>query len=323
MVKARSTHRRTANLRPLALLVICLIGLAGSGAALAQQPSSCADVQPTATLTVQGLEFRSYKTEDKACLKVFRNRVLIYHNEEEGGTLTFGSNEDAASSPGGVAPGTDVIGRGHANVLALYYSGGAHCCTQLLIFELDPTLTLLTRVNLGNDDGPQFKRDSTNKHYLMATIDNTFGYWHTYFAASPLTPILLEPLDDGKGGIRFALAVKAMRKPDPTQAEWNANDLKSAREAFLRENIFDNYYVGSDLWRSMLLRIYAGQDAWAWKTVDAAWPARKPGKDAFLKDFCGQLSQSPYWADLRPTIKNSPPACAETFAQPHKKTPAK
>jgi len=291
---------------------------AGSGAQAASQ--DCKPKDESGSLTIRGYNFHVYQNDEKACLKVFRAGKQVYRTEEAGGSFTLGKIGDA-SSPGGVVPGTDVTGRGHAEVLVSYFSGGAHCCFSLLLFELEPQFTLLENIGLGNSDESVFKRDAQHpedKRYRLETADETFAYWHTSFAESPLTPVLLEATDDGKGGVRFRLATDKMHKPAPTEDQWRRTDLKAARAALQPGTGFENYYAGSDLWRVMLDRIYAGQDEWAWKTVDAAWPAKKAGKEAFLKDFCQTLHLSPYWTDLQPTITHAPTVCAQAFSQPLK-----
>jgi len=294
---------------------------AGSGSPA--ESHDCNAKDESGALTIRGYSFRVYGGEEKTCLKVFHAGKQVYRMDEEGGSFTLGRIGDA-SSPGGVVPGTDVTGRGHPDVLVSYFSGGAHCCFELLLFELEPQFTLIANIGLGNSDESVFKRDvrhPEDKRYRLETADQTFAYWHTSFAESPLTPVLLEAADDGKGGVRFRLAVDKMRKPAPTEDQWRRADLKAARAALQPGTGFENYYAGSDLWRVMLDRIYAGQEEWAWKTVDTAWPAKKPGKDAFLKDFCGTLHLSPYWPDLQPTVTHAPQACVEAFSRPLKSQP--
>jgi hypothetical protein len=300
-------------------LCLCLFLTFASGG-LAQTPTkTCAAKDQSAVLSLHGYTFRAYRNDEKACLRVFHEGKQIYSSVEEGGTASFtlGKIGDV-TSPGGVVPGTDVTGRGHPDVIVSYYSGGAHCCEDFLVFELEPNFSLMARIAAGNADGSVFRRDPHDRRYRFETADNTFAYWHMYFAGSPLIGILLEAVDDGKGGVRFRLATEKMHKPAPTEDQWRRIDLRLAKEAFQKGEAFENYYAGAGLWGTMLDRIYAGQDAWAWKTLDAAWPEKKPGKEVFLKEFCQTLQSSPYWSDLKPTITAAPPVCAQVFSQPFK-----
>jgi len=300
------------------ITTLCLF-LVFASEGLAQTPAkTCAAKDQSGALTLHGYTFRVYGNEEKACLKVFLEGKQVYSGVEEGGTMTLGKIGDS-TSPGGVAPGTDVTGRGRPDVVVSYYSGGAHCCEDLLVFELEPKFSMLARIALGNADGSVFKQDPKDRRYRLETADNIFAYWHMSFAGSPLVGVLLEAADDGRGEVRFRLATEKMHKPTPTEDEWRRTDLRLAKEAFRPGEAIDNYYAGAGLWSPMLDRIYASQDAWAWKTLDAAWPAKRPGKEAFLKEFCQMLKDSPYWSDLKPTITNAPAVCAEVFNQPFKK----
>jgi hypothetical protein len=294
MIERRDPRCRRASWSTL-ILGLCM-PLSVTASLSAQTPSTaCQAKDQSDTLTIHGFSFRVYGGEEKTCLKVFHAGKQVFRTDQVGGTFTLGKIGNA-SSPGGVVPGTDVTGRGHPNVLVSYFSGGAHCCFELLLFEFEPQFKLLANIGLGDADGSVFKRDThhpEDKRYRLDTADETFAYWHTSFAESPLIPVLLEPMDDGKGGVRFQLAVDKMRKPAPTEEQWRRTDLRKARAAFAPEAAFEKYYAGSDLWRVMLNRVYAGQDAWAWKTVDAAWPEKKPGKEPFLKDFCQTLPLEP------------------------------
>src|SRR5579859_1451100 len=215
------------------ILILCVSTLLSASASLnAQAPSiGCAAKDQSDTLTIRGYSFCVYGSEEKTCLKVFQAGKQVFRTDKVGGTFTLGKIGDA-TSPGGVAPGTDVTGRGHPEVLVSYFSGGAHCCSELLLFELEPQFTLLTKIGLGDADESVFKRDPQDKRYRLDTADETFAYWHTSFAESPLTPVLLEATDDGKGGVRFRLAMDKMRKPPPTEAQWRRTDLRKARAAF-------------------------------------------------------------------------------------------
>ena len=59
--------------------------------------------------------------------------------------------------------------------------------------------------------------------------------------------------------------------------------------------------------------IYGGHDADAWKFLDAAWPAKVSGKDAFAREFRAQLAKSPYWPEVK--AMNAKPSTSPTSAR--------
>src|ERR1700676_736340 len=132
--------------------ILCLrMFLSASASLCAQTPSTaCAAKDQSDAMTIRGYSFRSYGGDEKTCLKVLHEGKQVFRTDEVGGAFTLGKIGDV-TSPGGVVPGTDVTGRGHPDVLISYFSGGAHCCFELLLFELEPQFALLARIGLGSE----------------------------------------------------------------------------------------------------------------------------------------------------------------------------
>jgi len=61
----------------------------------------------------------------------------------------------------------------------------------------------------------------------------------------------------------------------------------------------DNKWAApTEMWQKMLDLIYSGNMASAWKLCELSWPAKHPGKAAFLKEFTAQLMTSPFYNDI-------------------------
>jgi hypothetical protein len=270
------------------------------------------------SISVDEYLFKTYGhsnlTEESACFEILLKGKVMIRKVAEGGVFTLGQKAQPEYGVPAIVPGTDLTGRGHPDMFVSYYSGGAHCCTRILLFELKPDLRLLATLETGDSDIAHFERDSRSGGYSFIQWDGIFSYWHACFACSPVLKVILKPQSDDKGDLNFRLDLNEMRKEPPTEREWREVDLPQARAAFAPENSFDNYFVGSDLWKLMLNWIYGGQADLAWRLVDEAWPAQKAGRSQFLKDFCGQLARSEYWNDLHPQIGSAPAACSEGFA---------
>jgi hypothetical protein len=85
-----------------------------------------------------------------------------------------------------------------------------------------------------------------------------------------------------------------MRRPEPDAQELAKMPLE------IEESDFPDPVLA----RHMLNLIYSGHPALAWKLVGAAYTPEDAAP--FLKGFCGQLSLSPYFPQLRPTLVDAP-----------------
>ena len=269
--------------------------------------------------------FKAYSNEEEGegCLQIFQGPRLLLRRTQDL-HYNLGKGPDQEDPP--VPLGTDLTGSGHPEIIVAGYSGGAHCCTTLLLFQLQPNLRLLTQVDLGDYGTILFDKDSTDGKYYLRDYDEVFVYWNSSFAGSAAPKILLRWVPNAHGGGSYRIALDKMHAPPPTPKEWEENFLSPARKAFAPGEADETsegkqYLVGSGLWKGMLNLIDSGHSPFAWKLVDQAWPPAKPDKTQFLTDFCSRLKESPYWPDLKPTIRQAPPACAEAFRR--KAPPAK
>jgi hypothetical protein len=247
--------------------------------------------------------FRTY--EDKAtgerCFQVFHGgKVIFRRTNDNGGWFTIGQPARKEDNVPAIPNGTDVTGRGRPNMIVAAYTGGAHCCSVHYVFELEPEFKLLETLNDQDDDVAHFEK--VGNKYLYKTTDWTFAYWPSCFACSPSEPVLLQFEENGNVN-GFHLALDKMQKPAPTEEEWNAQ-LSAARKVVHDQDVGS---VGRTLWSTVLDLIYSGHS-----DVQGGQFA-----DIGLEAFCMVLKSSPYWADLEPTLHDTPPTCAN--AKPRRK----
>ncbi|MEN3009746.1 MAG: hypothetical protein ABDI20_01970, partial [Candidatus Bipolaricaulaceae bacterium] len=81
--------------------------------------------------------------------------------------------------------GEDVTGDGYPDVIAVHYSGGAHCCYELEVFSLGPRLERYPVPGGGNCPGKLSDLDGDGI-YEVITCDDIFAYRYGPFAYSPL-----------------------------------------------------------------------------------------------------------------------------------------
>jgi hypothetical protein len=187
----------------------------------------------------------------------------------------------------------DKTGDGVPDVAIQYYSGGAHCCFSLLFFELGETVKPLPILSTANASVHVIGRNPKGG-LLFETFDDTFAYWLTSFAESPMPKVILE---FQKGVLRPNFNL--MRKPAPSLTK--LRQMAKANGA----NIGLEPYKGVDdpsagfevvFWDVMLDLIYTGHEELAWQYLDLVWPVKKQGKAIFLSDFRDQLSNSQFWS---------------------------
>jgi hypothetical protein len=302
------------------------MALVGASALLAAQgpvePSSreCSGINLIQSATVGQYVFKAYKdrVNGDGCLEVHEIRrqgkiigklipKVVFRRTLEGmGEFTLGQNEGPNTGIPKIENGADITGRGRADMIVTNRSGGAGCCSVHYVFEVEPTLWLLARIDDGDGDSAHFVDLDGNHHYYYVGNDWTFSYWNSSFANSPAPTVVLRFVDDKKAP-GYHLAMDKMQRPAPTTAQWN-KAIREAGDAFGSNGGFGDG-VGSALWSNMLNLIYTGHSDLAWKLTAQAWPSQRPGQDTFISSFCSQLKTSTYWPDLEPTLQETPPAC--------------
>jgi hypothetical protein len=292
--------------------VLIRVGLIVASAPLlaqsaAENPAAaCAAKNQSDTAKVDRYTFITYSSDAGECLQVVSGGKVVFRRTVDSfESFTLGQNVVPEHNIPAIANGTDVTGRGHPDMIVSLFTGGAHCCTSHMVFELEPEFKLLATLNDADDDMAHFERIGADRRYYYLTADWTFAYWPKCFVCSPSALVTLRFVDDAKGG-GFHLALDKMRTPVPKPAEWN-KELSAVRKA-VSSNALDD--MGQALWDTVLNLVYGGHSDLAWKFLDAAGPKAQQGDFKNLAEFCALLKNSPYWADLQPSLVNTPPACA-------------
>lgn len=186
----------------------------------------------------------------------------------------------------------DKTGDGIPDVSVEYYTGGAHCCFQISIYELGDVVTRSLDMQTA-DARLLATRQNPASGLRFETGDMMFRYWNIHFAGSPAPDVIF----DFKDGKPF-LNLEAMKKPAPTLLQLKAKAVKAKAKINLDpyndvEGTFEEAF-----WGEMLDLIYTGHSEMAWQYLDLVWPVQKTGKDAFLRDFKSQLALGFYGEKL-------------------------
>jgi len=279
----------------------------------AGKPAACAAANQIGSAKVGQYFFQSFKSGDGACLRVVHTGKVVFRRTEDGGvTFTLGQQADPLYNIPALPNGADVTGRGRPDMIVSVYTGGAHCCTEHLVFELEPAFHLLATLNDAHDSLAHFARIGSDPAYYYITADWTFAYWPNCFACSPSAQVILRFEDNPSGGA-FHLALDRMQTPAPAPAEWNRL-LRTARKTVNEGSVAG---IGTDVWGPVLNFLYAGHSDLAWKFLGELGPKAQQSPFPDLEDFCSLLKNSLYWRDLQPSLRNTPPACSKAErAQP-------
>ena len=303
----RGSPRRTQLVVCLSVLVCGLTSAPLRAQTNAANPAAaCAAKNRIASVIVDHITFATYSSDAGTCLQaISAGKVVFRRAVDSMQSFTLGQPTSTDGNYFAVPNGADVTGRGHPDMIVSLFTGGAHCCVTHFVFELEPEFKLLATLNDSDDDLAHFARDPKDHRYSYYTADWTFAYWPTCFACSPSELVILRWADDAKGG-GFHLALDKMQKHAPTAAVWNKN--LAAIRAVVSKGDADS--IGQTLWQDVLDLIYTGHSDLAWKLANAAGPKAQQKPFPALSDFCSLLRQSPYWPDLQPTLKDTPPACS-------------
>lgn len=197
----------------------------------------------------------------------------------------------ASSQPPSDAPDTDVTGDGVPEVLVAEWTGGAHCCFNLHVFQLRPTFRM-QRIEAEHSEVGLFVQADDDAALELRMPDWTFAYWKTGFARSPAPEMVLK--FDGR---EWHVSAALMRQSMPEQA---ALVESKARWGQWSVNASGDWGGpgGEAPWGALLDLIYTGHAEQARQMLDDVWTADEAHKRAFWQDLVQRLRQSPAWTAL-------------------------
>ena len=207
--------------------------------------------------------------------------------------------------------GPDLTGDGRPNLAVWEYTGGAHCCSLLYLFEVGAEFRFLLELFSG-EGAAQLEPVPGGGPWEICLADDNFAYWKSPYCAWQPAPVILVR-EDG----RYRVAADRMRKPVPPLMDLRERareiwaeyaSYRPAQNGAGEEGAAPVLVEGIDisrydqpppgLWGVMLELIYAGNPQAAWEFYDLACPEPLPWKAGFAEDFRRRLASSPYYAEL-------------------------
>ncbi len=218
-----------------------------------------------------------------------KGRVRVFEEAEIDNHYYFGNHfEPNSDEPADIFSGSDITGNGRTNLVISNWTGGAHCCHFLYIFELGQSFKKLVSVealsssirlvDLDHDGYPEIE-------FWDGAIDEQFAC----YACSPGGRVVLKFWKD-----HYEVATHLMKKPTPTPKKMKRlkQDLvRSFKEAETPDLPYPFLKALMDL-------SYSGHFKLALQLADETWPAEKPGLAKFKSEFSQALKISRYWKEF-------------------------
>jgi hypothetical protein len=189
----------------------------------------------------------------------------------------------------------DKTGDGTPDIAIGFYTGGAHCCFNMHIFELGKDDVRKLETIEGEDSDVIAIGKTPKGGLILRTGDSNFAYWLTSFAGSPIPTVVLT-YQNGE----FRPDAKLMKKPAPTLAVLKKKAAAAKKELDLTpyEGEENSGFINA-FWDEMLDLMYSGNETSAWQYFDLVWDSRKQGKEKFKQDFLKRLNESEFWRRLQ------------------------
>jgi hypothetical protein len=190
-----------------------------------------------------------------------------------------------------VTVGGDLTGDGIPNLLAVSYSGGAHCCFHYYVYSLGNNFQKLDELE-EHDASIEFLNLDDDAALEAQSKDYVFANWYASFGSSP-GPRIVFKFENGK----YRIAPDLMRRPLIPEEVLNRKSSKLRTRGSWGKSPKRPY--DPNVWEVMLDLIYTGHYARAYHFLNEAWPPSMVRKEQFRHEFfeC-QLRRSAHWFDI-------------------------
>lgn len=212
----------------------------------------------------------------------------VFEESEIDNHYSFGNSFDPVLDGPDLYSGHDITGNGFPNLVVSNWTGGAHCCHFLHIFELGKKLKKLVSVE-ANSSSVRLVDLDRDGFPEIEFWDGAIDYQFACFAGSPGGRVILKFQKD-----HYEVAGHLMRTPVPTPQK--IKNLKKTIVLAFEKN--DNPDLPYEFLNTMMELSYSGHFSLALKLADETWPARKSGLEKFKDEFSKALHESLYWRDL-------------------------
>lgn len=222
----------------------------------------------------------------KLVIKLGKNKVFT--TSEFDNHYYFGNHFDESLNEKDPHSGRDITGNGLPNLVISNWTGGAHCCNLLHIFEMGKKLRKLVTVEANSSSVSLIDLDHDGFPEIEFW-DGAIDYLFASFGGSPGGRVVLKFKKD-----HYEVATHLMKKPLPNLNQMNIAR-KKIRVAFKKEKTPDLPYEFLNL---MMELSYSGHSKLALKIATEEWPTEREGLSDFKEKFLQALKESRYWKEF-------------------------
>lgn len=218
-----------------------------------------------------------------------KGNAKVFEEFEVDNHYYFGNHfEPNSDEPADIFSGRDITGNGIVNLVISNWTGGAHCCHFLNVFELGKKFKKLVTVEALSSSIQLIDLDRDG-YPEIEFWDGAIDYQFASFAGSPGGRVVLKFQKD-----HYAVATQLMKKPTPTAKKMNRLKQDLIR-AFRGEKSPDLPYPFLEVLMNLS---YSGHYKLALQLADETWPSEKPGLEKFKSEFSQALRDSQYWKEF-------------------------
>jgi hypothetical protein len=225
--------------------------------------------------------------QDEGRVKIYQKGKKVFEEREFGSYYYIGNKFDDSLKGRDPHSGKDLNGNSIPDLIITQWTGGAHCCNYLTIFELGKKLQKLVSVS-GGSSGFGIADLDGDKIPEIEFWDWPIDYAFTGFSDSAQGRTILQ---FKKGQYRVSRRLMLTKIPSAKKINKIQNEIKIA---FKKENLNIPYEFLS----TMMNFSYSGHMDLAFKIADNTWPDEKSGLSEFKLKFKNLLNDSHYWKEF-------------------------
>lgn len=253
-------------------------------------------------------------------MALYHRGALVYLKSNGRYHLTSETDrgDDSRTVPG-PEPGRDIDGDGVPDLLIYFYTGGAHCCHDVLHFNCGERTVLRAKIS-GWHSQPVYADLDGDGRMEVRMEDMSFHGWNVCDRDSPRPTVILRV----RAG-RYTLAPDLMKRAGPPPDQVAADAWKLRHDLAVLHRYIDATTAGAqppvddpiwdrrrvpcwhveggaeipvEVWSVMLDLIYGGRIEEAAAFLCEVWPEGRRGREEFMSDLAGRVHASWFGARL-------------------------
>ncbi len=236
------------------------------------------------------IEVKVSRNEEYTCqlIEISDGNRTLFQDAMIGGYFYLGPDAEHGQ------PFREVTGSNSKNLVISYWTGGAHCCFALRIFDIEDGLDEIAFLETGNYM-PTFVDLDGDGIFEIHVMDDFLAYQFSSFAASATADVILKYI-----GGKYVVAPEFMVKP-PTDLNSLQNEIADWRALIQESGDIDQ--LPYPFMTAVTDLIFSGHRETAERLIDITWPASGPSKNEFLQEYEEALTESKFYADFRQSIE--------------------